>query len=305
MKVLILTEKPFTTKAIDSIKQIISNASMEAVILEKYTDKYQVLNAVEDVDAIIIRSDLMTNEILDAAKKLKIVVRAGSGVDNVDLVAASVRNIVVMNTPGQNANAVAELAIGMMIYASRNFYDGSNGTELKGKKLGIHAYGNVGRNVAKIAKGFEMDIYAYDSFCPAEIIEKDGIKAFTSVEELYRTCQYISLHIPCTPETKYSINHNFFTKMLPRAILINTARKEVINEEDLINWMENSPEVRYITDIMPNNDKKLREKFSKRYFSTPKKMGAQTTEANNNAGIAAANQVINFLLNGNTQFQVN
>jgi len=305
MKVLILTEKPFATEAVDSIKQIISNASIETVILEKYTNKSQVLGAVKDVDAIIIRSDLITNEILDAAKKLKIVVRAGAGVDNVDLIAATIHNIVVMNTPGQNANAVAELALGMMISVSRNFYDGSSGTELNGKKLGIHAYGNVGRNVARIAKGFEMDIYAYDAFCSTEIIEKDGIKALASIEELYNTCQYVSLHIPFTPETKLSINYNLLKIMPPKAILINTARKEVINEEDLIKWMEDYPEVKYITDIMPNNDKELKAKFPKRYFSTPKKMGAQTAEANNNAGIAAANQIIDFLLNGNTRFQVN
>lgn len=305
MKVLILTKKPFTQEAISNIKQIFNKILIETIILERYNDKFQVLKTIKDVDAIIIRSDLITNEILNAAKKLKIIVRAGSGIDNIDLTAAKIHNIVVMNTPGQNSNAVAELVLGMMIYVSRNFYDGNSGIELKGKKLGIHAYGNVGRNVARIAKGFEMDIYAYDAFCPDETIEMDGIKVFHTTEKLYETCQYISVHIPATTETKNSINYHLLKKMPAKSILINTSRKEIINEKDLTKWMEDCPNVKFITDIMPSNDKELKIKFPERYFSTPKKIGAQTTEANNNAGIAAANQIVDFFLNGNTQFQVN
>jgi D-3-phosphoglycerate dehydrogenase len=305
MKILIATEKPFAPEAVKGIREVIDNAGLEMVLLEKYTDKTQLLEAVKNVDAIIIRSDVIDAEVLEAAKDLKIVVRAGAGYDNVDLDAATAHKVVVMNTPGQNSNAVAELALGLMVYSARNFYDGSSGTELFGKKLGIHAYGNVGRNVARIAKGFGMEIYAYDAFCPAEVIEKDGVKALSSAEELYATCQYVSLHIPATPETKKSVNYALLDKMPKKAVLINTARKEVIDEEGLVKLMEARPDFKYLTDIMPNNDTELKEKFPKRYFSTPKKMGAQTAEANNNAGIAAANQIVDFLLHGNTKFQVN
>ena len=305
MKILIATEKPFAAEAVQGIKAVIEKAGMEFVLLEKYTEKSQLLQVVENVNAIIIRSDIIDREVLDAAKELKIVVRAGAGYDNVDLEAATSHGVVVMNTPGQNSNAVAELALGLMVYAVRNFYDGSSGTELMGKKLGIHAYGNVGRNVARIAKGFGMEIYAYDPFLSAETIEKDGVKAFASVEELYKTCQYISLHIPATPETKKSINYDLLSMMPKKAVLVNTARKEVIDEEGLVKLMEAKPDFKYITDIMPANDTEMKEKFAKRYFSTPKKMGAQTAEANNNAGIAAANQIVDFLVNGNRKFQVN
>ncbi|MCC8146146.1 MAG: NAD(P)-binding domain-containing protein [Bacteroidales bacterium] len=305
MKVLIATEKPFAAEAVNGIERVFEKAGMQILLLEKYTSKAQVLEAVKDVQAIIIRSDIIDAEVLNAAKELKIVVRAGAGYDNVDLEAATAHNVVVMNTPGQNSNAVAELALGMMVYAARNFYDGTSGSELMGKKLGIHAYGNVGRNVARIAKGFGMDIYAYDAFCPAEVIEKEGVKALASAEELYETCQYISLHIPATEETKNSINYALLSKMPPKAVLVNTARKEVINEQELVKLMEDRQDFKYVTDIMPKNDNELKEKFAKRYFSTPKKMGAQTSEANNNAGIAAANQIVDFLLNGNTKFKVN
>jgi D-3-phosphoglycerate dehydrogenase len=305
MRVLIATEKPFAQEAVEGIKKVFENATVETVLLEKYTDKSQLLDAVKNVEAIIIRSDVIDAEVLEAAGNLKIVVRAGAGYDNVDLAAATARKVVVMNTPGQNSNAVAELALGLMVYSARNFFDGSSGTELLGKKLGIHAYGNVGRNVARIAKGFGMEIYAYDAFCPAEVIEKDGVKALSSAEELYATCQYVSLHIPATPETKKSINYALLSKMPKKAVLINTARKEVIDEEELVKLMEARPDFKYLTDIMPGNDSELKEKFPKRYFSTPKKMGAQTAEANNNAGIAAANQIVDFLVNGNTKFQVN
>ena len=305
MKILIATDKPFAAEAVKGIQNVIDEAGFETVLLEKYTEKSQLLDAVKDVNAIIIRSDIIDAEVLAAAPELKIVVRAGAGYDNVDLEAATARQVVVMNTPGQNSNAVAELALGMMVYSARNFYDGSSGSELASKKLGIHAYGNVGRNVARIAKGFGMEIYAYDPFCSAEVIEKDGVKALDSVEELYEKCQYISLHIPATDETKNSINYALLSKMPKKAVLINTARKEVIHESDLVKWMEERADVKYMTDIMPKNHEEMTSKFPTRYFSTPKKMGAQTAEANNNAGIAAARQIVDFFKTGNTQFQVN
>ncbi len=305
MKVLVATDKPFASEAVKGIREVIENAGFELVLLEKYTEKSQLLDAVKNVQAVIIRSDIIDKEVLDASKELKIVVRAGAGYDNVDLESATAHNVCVMNTPGQNANAVAELALGMMVYGIRNFYDGSSGIELMGKKLGIHAYGNVGRNVARIAKGFGMEVYAYDPFCPSEIIEKEGVKALNSAEELYSTCQFISLHIPATAETKQSINHALLSKMPKKAMLINTARKEVINETELIKLMEEREDFKYVTDIMPGNHEEMATRFSKRYFSTPKKMGAQTAEANSNAGIAAARQIVDFLKNGNEKFRVN
>lgn len=305
MKILIATDKPFAAIAVKGIREVAENAGMELMLLEKYTEKTQLLEAVKEVDAIIIRSDIIDNEVFDAAEQLKIVVRAGAGYDNVDLTAATTHHVCVMNTPGQNANAVAELALGMMVYGVRNLFNGASGTELMGKKLGIHAYGNVGRNVARIAKGFGMEIYAYDAFCPADVIEKDGVKALNSAEELYETCQFVSLHIPATAETKNSINYNLLSKMPKGAMLINTARKEVINETEIIKLMEERTDFRYMTDIMPGNHAELADKFAGRYFSTPKKMGAQTAEANINAGIAAANQIVKFLKEGDRTFQVN
>ncbi|MDR0413053.1 MAG: 3-phosphoglycerate dehydrogenase [Dysgonamonadaceae bacterium] len=305
MKILIATEKPFATEAVKGIQQVFGNAGMETSLLEKYTAKAQLLEAVKQVDAIIIRSDIIDADVFEAAQNLKIVVRAGAGYDNVDLETATAHNVVVMNTPGQNSNAVAELAAGLMVYAARNFYDGTSGSELMGKKLGIHAYGNVGRNVARIAKGFGMELYAYDAFCPAGIIENEGVKALSSAEELYETCQYVSLHIPATPATKNSINYALLNRMPGKAVLINTARKEVIHEAELVELMEDRPDFKYLTDIVPGNDAEMKAKFPKRYFTTPKKMGAQTTEANNNAGIAAANQIAGFLLKGDTKFRVN
>ena len=305
MKVLVATEKPFAKVAIDGIKNVIDQAGYELVLLEKYTEKAQLLEAVADADAIIIRSDIVDAEVIAAAKNLKIVVRAGAGYDNVDLQAATAAGVCVMNTPGQNANAVAELALGMMVYGVRNLYNGTSGTELMGKKLGIHAYGNVGRNVARIAKGFGMEIYAFDAYCPKEVIENDGIKAVDSVEELYSTCNVVSLHIPATAETKNSINYDLLNKMPKGAMLVNTARKEVINEAEVIKLMEDRTDFRYMTDIMPATHAEFAEKFAGRYFSTPKKMGAQTAEANINAGIAAANQIVGFLRDGINKFQVN
>ncbi len=305
MKVLVATDKPFAQEAIKGIKEVIENAGFELALLEKYTEKSQLLDAVKDANAIIIRSDIIDAEVLNAAKELKIVVRAGAGYDNVDLDAATSHNVCVMNTPGQNANAVAELVFGMMVAGVRNFYDGSSGSELLGKKLGIHAYGNVGRNVARIAKGFGMEVYAYDAFCPADVIEKDGVKALNSAEELYKNCQFVSLHIPATAETKQSINYALLSQMPKKAMLVNTARKEVINETELVKVMEERQDFKYVTDIMPTNHTQLTELFPKRYFSTPKKMGAQTAEANINAGIAAARQIVDFLKNGNEKFRVN
>jgi D-3-phosphoglycerate dehydrogenase len=304
-KVLIATDKPFAAIAVNGIRETVEKAGFELALLEKYTEKVQLLEAVKDVDAIIIRSDIIDNEVFEAGKQLKTVVRAGAGYDNIDLQAATAHNVCVMNTPGQNANAVAELALGMMVYAVRNFFNGSSGTELKGKTLGIHAFGNVGSNVARIAKGFGMDVYAYDAFCPAEVIEKNGVKALSSAEELYAACQFISLHIPATEQTKKSINHALLSKMPKGAMLINTARKEVINEEELIKVFEERPDFKYITDIMPACHAALMEKYANRYFSTPKKMGAQTAEANINAGIAAANQIVKFFKEGDRKYQVN
>ena len=305
MKVLIATDKPFAKIAVDGIRQEIEAAGFELALLEKYTEKQQLLDAVVDADAIIIRSDIIDAEVIAAAKQLKIVVRAGAGYDNVDLDAASTAGVCVMNTPGQNANAVAELVYGLLVYAVRNFYNGTSGTELMGKKLGIHAYGNVGRNVARIAKGFGMELFAFDAFCPADVIENDGVKAVASVEELYAVSDIVSLHIPATAETKKSINASLLGLMPKGAVLVNTARKEVIDEQGILDFMIARPDFKYVTDIEPGNNAEMTEKLAGRYFTTPKKMGAQTSEANINAGIAAAKQIVDFLVNGNQKFRVN
>ena len=304
MKILVATEKPFAAAAVNGIKAEIEGAGNELALLEKYTDKQQLLDAVADADALIIRSDKVTPEVLDAAKQLKIVVRAGAGYDNVDCVYAKEKGVVVENTPGQNSNAVAELVFGLLVYGVRNFYNGKSGSELMGKKLGILAFGNVGRNVARIAKGFGMEVYAYDAFCPKEAIEAAGVTAVDSQDALFENCDVVSLHIPATPETKQSINAALVGKMKKNAILINTARKEVINEPELLKLMEERTDIKYITDIMPDADADFR-KFEGRYFSTSKKMGAQTAEANINAGIAAAKQINAFFKDGCTKFQVN
>ena len=305
MKVLIATDKPFAKVAVEGIRQKIEAAGFDLVLLEKYTQKQQLLDAVVDATAIIIRSDLIDKEVIEAARQLKIVVRAGAGFDNVDLVAATKAGICVMNTPGQNSNAVAELVFGLLVYAVRNFYNGNSGTELMGKKLGIHAYGNVGRNVARIAKGFGMELYAFDAFCPAEVIERDGVKAVSSVEELYSISDIISLHIPATSETKQSINAALLGRLPKGAVLVNTARKEVIHEAELLLFMESRPDFRYVTDIVPGNDAEMKEKVGAQYFTTPKKMGAQTSEANINAGLAAAMQIVEYIKNGTELFRVN
>lgn len=304
MKVLVATEKPFAAAAVNGIKAEIEAAGNELVLLEKYTEKQQLLDAVTDADALIIRSDKVSPEVLDAARQLKIVVRAGAGYDNVDCVYAKEKGVVVENTPGQNSNAVAELVFGLLVYGVRNFYNGKSGSELLGKKLGILAFGNVGRNVARIAKGFGMEVFAYDAFCPKKVIEASGVTAVDSQDALFENCDVVSLHIPATPQTKQSINAALICKMKKNAILINTARKEVINEQELLKLMEERTDIKYITDIMPDADSDFR-KFEGRYFSTPKKMGAQTAEANINAGIAAAKQINAFFKDGCTKFQVN
>ncbi len=305
MKILVATEKPFAPVAVEGIKKEVVVAGHDLLLLEKYTDKQQLLDAVSNVDALIVRSDKITTEVLDAAKELKIVVRAGAGYDNIDIVYAKQKGIVVENTPGQNSNAVAELVFGLLVFAVRNFYNGKAGTELKGKKLGILAYGNVGRNVARIAKGFGMEIFAYDAFCPKEVIEQSGVHAVDTQEKLFEECDVVSLHIPATPETRESINAALVGKMKKGAVLVNTARKEVINEAELLSIMEERTDLKYVTDIKPDLDVVFAEKLAGRYFSTPKKMGAQTAEANINAGIAAARQINEYFADGCTKYQVN
>ena len=304
MKVLVATEKPFAPVAVDGIRKEREGAGHELVLLEKYTDVAQLLDAVKDADAMIVRSDKVTPAVLDAAKQLKLVVRAGAGYDSIDTAYAKEKGVIVENTPGQNSNAVAELVFGLLVYAVRNFYNGKAGTELMGKKLGILAFGNVGRNVARIAKGFGMDVYAYDAFCPKEVIEEAGVHAAGSQDELFENCDIVSLHIPATPETKQSINYALVGKMKKGGIVVNTARKEVINEPELLKLMAEREDLKYITDIKPDADADF-AKYEGRYFSTPKKMGAQTAEANINAGIAAAKQINAYFKDGCTKFQVN
>ena len=304
MKVLVATEKPFAAVAVDGIRKEIEGAGNELVLLEKYTDAAQLLDAVKDADALIVRSDKVTPAVLDAAAKLKIAVRAGAGYDNIDTEYAKQKGVVVENTPGQNSNAVAELVFGLLVYAVRNFYNGKAGTELMGKKFGILAFGNVGRNVARIAKGFGMDVYAYDAFCHKDAIEQAGVHAVDSQDALFEQCDIVSLHIPATPETRQSINYALVGKMKKGGIVINTARKEVVDEPELLKLMAERDDLKYITDIKPDADADF-AKFEGRYFSTPKKMGAQTAEANINAGIAAARQINAFFKDGCTKYQVN
>lgn len=304
-KILVATVKPFAPAAVNSIREITEKAGYEFILLEKYESQSDLIKAVEDVDALIIRSDKVDKDVIDAANNLKIVVRAGAGYDNVDLDAATAKGIVVMNTPGQNSNAVAELALGMMVYQARGHFNGKPGTELKGKTMGIHAFGNVGKLVAEIAKGFGMELYAYDPFIPKDEIESEGVTALDTVEELYKKSQYISLHIPANEKTKKSINYKLLDLMPEKAVLVNTARKEVIDEEELLKIFEDKPGFEYISDIAPDCAADIQEKFPGRCFFTPKKMGAQTSEANINAGIAAANQIRDFFEKGDKTFQVN
>ncbi|MEG2178621.1 MAG: NAD(P)-dependent oxidoreductase [Bacteroidales bacterium] len=304
MKVLVATEKPFAKAAVDGIRKITEGAGFQLSLLEKYSDVNDLYKAVADADALIVRSDKVTKEVIDHAKNLKIVVRAGAGYDNLDLAACTAHNIVAMNTPGQNSNAVAELAVGMMIYMYRNTFKPGTGMELKGKKLGIHAYGHVGRNVARIAKCMGMEVFAY-AIRPKATMKEDGVTAVASAEELYSTCDVISLHIPSNKDTAASINYALLNRMPKGALLVNTARKEVINEADLVKLMNDRPDFKYATDVMPVINEELNTKFAGRYFATPKKMGAETAEANVNAGLASASQIVNFLKNGDKTFQVN
>ncbi|WP_273373003.1 3-phosphoglycerate dehydrogenase [Alistipes megaguti] len=306
MKILVATEKPFAKKAVDGIREIVEMAGYELALLEKYTDKAQLLEAVATADALIVRSDKVTSEVIAAAKNLRIVVRAGAGYDNVDLAAATERGIVVMNTPGQNSNAVAELAIAMMIYMARNRFTPGTGSEIQGKTLGIHAYGHVGRLVGRKGKALGMNVVAYDPFLTdPEVFAADGVEQVASVEELYKRADYLSLHIPATEQTKGSIGYELLMSMPKGATLVNTARKEVIDEAGLMQALTEREDLKYITDIAAGNQAELDEKFGKRVFATAKKMGAETAEANINAGLAAANQIVDFLKNGNRRFQVN
>ena len=305
MKVLVATEKPFAAVAVEGIRKEIEGAGYTLDLLEKYTDKAQLLAAVADADALIVRSDKVDAEVLDAARQLKIVVRAGAGYDNIDLAAATAHNVCVENTPGQNSNAVAELVFGMTVMAVRNMYNGTSGTELKGKRLGIHAFGQVGRNVARIAKGFGMEISALDPYCPDEAIEDAGVRPVHSVESLYRDNDFVSLHIPATAETRGSVGYDLITLMPKGGVLINTARKEVIDEDGLTRALEARPDIKYVADVRPDCADVLMERFPGRVFFTPKKMGAQTAEANINAGIAAARQIVAFLRDGIDRFRVN
>jgi len=304
-KILVATVKPFIPEAVEKIEKIATDAGYEFVLLEKYADQAEFIDAVADVDALIIRSDKATREVIEAAKNLKIIVRAGAGYDNIDLEAATEKGVVAMNTPGQNSNAVAELALGMMVYLVRNGFNGKAGTELKGKKLGLHAYGNVGKLIAGIAKGFGMDVFAFDPFISKDVIEGDDVVCIESVEELYSTCNFVSLNIPVTDETKASINYELLTKMPEPAVLVNTARKEVVHEDDLLRVFADREDFSYISDIAPDCKDLIAEKYPGRFFFTPKKMGAQTAEANINAGAAAMTQIKNFLEDGDKTFQVN
>lgn len=305
MKVLVATEKPFAAVAVDGIRKEIEDAGYTLELLEKYTDRSQLLAAVADADALIVRSDKIDAEVIAAAKNLKIVVRAGAGYDNIDLEAATARGIVVENTPGQNSNAVAELVFGMAVMAVRNMYNGTSGTELKGKRLGIHAFGQVGRNVARIARGFGMEVSALDPYCPDEVMTEAGVTPIHDIKDLYRLNDVVSLHIPATAETKGSVGYDLIILLPKKGLLINTARKEVIDEAGLKKALADRPDIKYVADIKPDNADELQAEFADRVFFTPKKMGAQTAEANINAGIAAARQTVAYLRDGIDKFRVN
>ena len=305
MKILVATQKPFAKAAVDGIRKIAEENGHTLALLEKYPGEAELVAAVADADALIVRSDKVTAAVVEAAKKLKIVVRAGAGFDNLDLAACTAHNVVAMNTPGQNSNAVAELALGLMIFMNRNQFTPGTGSELKGKTLGIQAYGNVGRLVGKLAMGFGMNVIAFDPYLPNEKIEATGAKVAPSLEALYECSDFVSLHIPATPETKGSIGRNLVGRMPKGACLINTARKEVINEAELFDLMTEREDLRYVADVAPERAAEFAEKFGKRYFGTPKKMGAETAEANINAGLAAANQICKFFATGDRTFQLN
>lgn len=308
MKVLLATSKPFALQAVEEIQNIIETAGHTFVKLENYTDNSQLLEAVKDVHALIIRSDLIDRDIIHAAPALKVIVRAGAGYDNVDVEAATERDVCVMNTPGQNANAVAELVFGMMIYMQRNQFDGTVGREIKDRRLGLYAFGNVAKMVAKIARGFGMPVYAYSPTLTHEDLRKEGeygvIEAFSS-RELFENSEFVSLHMPLLEETRYCVNYDLLSYMPEDGLLINSARKELVVEDDLIRIMEERPNFQYITDVKPDKHAVFAAKFPQRYFSTPKKAGAQTRDANINAGLAAAKQIVVFFKNGTDCFRVN
>ncbi|MBN1984569.1 MAG: hypothetical protein JW795_23785 [Chitinivibrionales bacterium] len=304
-KVLIATEKPFAKDAVEKMLAVFKKAGYETVLLEKYKEKADLLKAAAAADGLIVRSDEVDGAVLAAAPNLKIVVRAGAGYDNIDCVKAKEKKIVVMNTPGQNSNAVAELAFGLMLNLARRHYSGKDGTELRGKTIGILGYGNVGRYIGKIANGFGMKVFAYDVILTPGVTLDDGTKILTSVEELFSTCDYVSLNIPATEKTKNSINFNLLSKMKKNAVVINTARKEVVHEADLVKFMESRPDFYYGSDIAPDCKDLLKQKFADRVFFTEKKLGAQTAEANANAGVAAAQQIVNFFEKNDVTFQVN
>lgn len=305
MNILIATEKPFAPAAVEGIRAIVESSGHTLRLLEKYPDKATLLSAVADVDALIIRSDLVDAAVFDAAPRLRIVVRAGAGVDNVDLDAATERNIVVMNTPGQNANAVAELVFGLLVRHVRHNYDGTAGTELRGKRIGLLAYGNVARCVARIARGFEMEVSAYDFFNRVERIEEDGTYAAHNLYDLVQQCDIVSLHTPATPRTREFVNREMIELMRPGGILINTARKEIIHEDELLQLLTERTDLSYLTDIRPDRHEDFVAALGNRYYATPKKLGAQTAEANANAGLAAARQIVGFFATGDTTFRVN
>lgn len=305
MKVLVATQKPFAKAAVDGIRAIVEKNGHTLALLEKYAEQSDLVAAATDADALIVRSDKVTAEVVEAAKNLKIVVRAGAGFDNLDLAACTAHKVVAMNTPGQNSNAVAELALGLMIYMNRNQFTPGTGAELQGKTIGIQAYGNVGRLVGQKAMALGMNVLAFDPYLTADKIEATGAKVAASLEDLYAKSDFVSLHIPATPETKGSIGRNLVSRMPKGACLINTARKEVINEEELMAVLTEREDLRYVADVAPEKAAEFAEKFGKRYFGTPKKMGAETAEANINAGLAAANQICDFFATGNTRFQLN
>lgn len=304
-KILIATQKPFAAAAAKQMVKLAEDKGYKAELFEKYAGQADFVKAVVDADAIVIRSDEATKEVIEAAKNLKVIVRAGAGYDNIDLAACTAKGVVAMNTPGQNSNAVAELVFGMMVFSARGGFDGGTGTELRDKNIGIHAYGNVGKYVALIAKGFGMNVYAFDPFVSAEVMKNDGVTPVQTVEELYKKCEYVSLHIPANDKTKKSINFELLNLMPKGAVLVNTARKEVIHEDDLLKTMEQRTDFKYLSDIAPDCAHVFNEKYQGRYFFTPKKMGAQTAEANNNAGLAAINQIVDFFETGNQKFKVN
>jgi len=304
-KVLVATEKPFAKVAVDGIADILKKAGYEMILLENYKSKEDLLKAAAGTDAMIFRSDIIDEAVLAAGSNLKIVVRAGAGYDNVDLNAATARKVVVMNTPGQNSNAVAELVFALMLYLARGAFSGKSGTELRGKKISLQAYGAVGRCVTPIAKGFGMEVYAFDPYVPAEAIKKDGVIPVKSLEELYKTCDYVSIHIPKTKETVNSINFALLSQMKKGAVLINTARAEVIDEPSLLKMFAERPDFKYGADVAPVCAAEIAEKFAGRYVFTAKKMGAQTEEANVNSGLAAARQIVAFFEKGDKTFQVN